>query len=151
MFRVVWDHKDPYQAVYHVCSHFRPISVCLCKKSIFTLKRGYFRLFFTKLPILAEYASAIEYSMGPEKIFSDQDCAYLQILVYGIFISFLVIELQKTWPLPPPFGRAAASCLIHILLRLPVHFCWMVGRLHEFALGPAKSDSGTSHIGNYMH
>ena len=95
MFGVVWDHKDPYQAVYHVCSHFRPISVCLCKKSIFTLKRGYFRLFFTKLPILAEYASAIEYSMGPEKIFSDQDFRYLQILVYGIFISFLVIELQK--------------------------------------------------------
>ena len=101
MFGVVWDHKDPYQAVYHVCSHFRPISVYLCKKSIFTLKKGYFRLFFTKLPILAEYASAIEYSMGPEKFFSDQDCAYLQILVYGIFISFLVIELQKKNANPP--------------------------------------------------
>ena len=59
MFGVVWDHKDPYQAVYHVCSHFRPISVHLCKESIFTLKKGYFRLFFTKLPILAEYASAL--------------------------------------------------------------------------------------------
>ena len=57
--------------------------------------------------MLAEYASAIEYFMGPEKFFSDQDCAYLQILVYGIFISFLVIELQKKLPPPQkkgPFG-----------------------------------------------
>ena len=95
MFGVVWNHKDPYQAVYHVYDHFRAIPVYLCKASIFAQKNGYFRLFFTKSPILAEYASAIEYSMGPENFFSDQDFRYLQILVYGIFISFLVIELQK--------------------------------------------------------
>ena len=34
-------------------------------KCPFFLEKGYFRLFFTKLPILAEYASAIEYFMGP--------------------------------------------------------------------------------------
>ena len=43
--------------------------------------------------------------MGPEKIFSDQDFRYLQILVYGIFISFLVIELQKKRYPPRKNGR----------------------------------------------
>ena len=77
-------------SLYHVYGHFRVIPVYLGKRSIFTLKNGYFKLFFTKSPILAEYASAIEYSMGPEKIFSDQDCAYLQILVYGLIIRRLL-------------------------------------------------------------
>ena len=104
MFGVVWSYKDPYQAVYHVYGHFRPIPVYLCKRSIFTLKSGYFSVFFTKSPILAEYASAIEYSMGPEKFFSDQDFRRLQNLVYGIFISFLVIELQKKTLTPSQKG-----------------------------------------------
>ena len=45
MFGVVWDHKDPYQAVHHVHGHLRPISVYFVKCSFLLWKLAILRWF----------------------------------------------------------------------------------------------------------
>ena len=76
---------------------------------------------------------------------------HTSILIF--FDNCKTFDLQGTPPPPPSAALRAGGREL-----FDIHFTTITGtilltggNLHDIALGPAKSDSGTSHIGNYMH